>query len=1560
MDTPHAQGYHGTSASAAAAAADHSTLRGRSSTIHDMFSDIGSSFHSPSTANSGTAAGRSSSRFPHANLCRPTASASASSSRRGTLMLSARESLAAVHGDGRGQPIIDVNVLEAAVSAAAAASAAPGAGGGPGSGSGMAAGAPVREWSARPECNSASRELSKAELASIWAYPESSTALGAGTSTGTGRGMGMSLSMDGVGGTTASPTTTNTTSSSSNHNHNHNTASKSLSSTPRLDSGTPLAPGSIAALTHDLQLLGVHEGGRGSRVDHINDNPCALPAPSLGRNRASTLAGSSARVGIDLHFSNSLSNLAADTHHTALVFGGATSVMGSQGTGASASPSNAVRRYATQARAQQRGLPFSIGSLAVSPRMSELPVSVSDVGEQDDYFTTGILRTSQPAATSSSSSAGAGNSGGGSPSAGAGASSPAGISQPLASVALMNRLGSLNGTAAAAASQGQRPRASTMLPSSSPPSSASADGPLAHARSPSSANQSQSQSSDESSSSRHGSNGFEHLLRSSTSSSSTPATMYALELSSSLQGFDDHLGSTESMHASAPGAGIGGSGGGGIGRARAGTLAALSGPGSRQRAEREMLRMVSHNASSASAVAAALDVAVAGGRASPGTSSSGGGALFRPPLLEEGVWHDAALGSRQASVQAWSGNASVEEVEAPVASDGAAGSGSGSRTGGGNLILSRSLWIGNLDPGVTAQDLMHAFAGYGAIESLRLLAEKDCGFVNFKETEDAKRAREDVLTRLGGMIPTISGKQAHPVRIGFGRIDTPGATGANWPYVGANSQATAVLSAAANAEVDGPATRALWLGSIPATTSQAVLLNIFTQYGPVESVRVLSQKNCAFINFERLEDSVRARKALNGREILGPEVGTVRVGFAKAPPRAGEEGSATTAGPVGAPSTSVFGSSNADRAMLDLLAKHHQQLKGALQADRQAPQSQQDVASVQVGSASSGNNNHFSAVARERNAAQGLVSASNSIAPSSDKGGIPLPPDMVPRAFFQEQQDILRELDGNSADEVDIDLASRPPVTYYASIPSITDAATGRRFDSAQLRDFRKSLDSPHSTQRDVDAIATLFIGDIIELSSDYIGNTLVQKFFERGSEEIKLALLERLAPFLAMIGTHKNGTWAAQKIIDCARGPQQLNRIVQHLQPYIPPLLLDQFGNYVVQCLLPYGSPISDCIFDAMFDRTWEIAQGRFGARSMRACLESSAVTKSQQKRVALAVIFNAVPLATNPNGALLLTWLLDTSEFTGRYRLLAPRFTPHLHHLCTHKLASLTVLRIITQSADPEASKLLVTTLFETGAHPVYEQILNDQIHGSQFIAKVLAGSAMDASKKPAYAEAVRKVLQDRDLINVPAYRRLVEEVGLAPSNSNSGGTGDLHLGKLASPLPAPRWDGLPMLPSLSTSTALNSSAWQRGPPQGLMTRGAHGHPVVPVMQPSATLSLPSTSMPLMQAPSGLNTSDAYRSPPQPAHLSPWAHLIGSPPAAHAVGHLHSWPPAPTAYSGVPPSALPPGMTEGHHGALAGAAPFAAPTNHSSSPTPLPFHLVVSPASHPSFVQYSGAPRH
>lgn len=716
----------------------------------------------------------------------------------------------------------------------------------------------------------------------------------------------------------------------------------------------------------------------------------------------------------------------------------------------------------------------------------------------------------------------------------------------------------------------------------------------------------------------------------------------------------------------------------------------------------------------------------------------------------------------------------------------------------------RSLWIGNLTIPMTGQDLMQAFAPYGAIESLRLLPDKDCGFVNYVEIADAVRARDDVMNRLHGRVQFGSSGTTCAVRIGFGKIDAIQDTSLNMsgtqrqrnrspsrsPAIGGGGPGSPF--GLALEKDDTQPTRALWIGSIPSTTTTAQLLSVFQPFGPVESARVLTHKNCGFINFERLDDAVRARSLLNGRDVLGVQVGAVRVGFAKVPSKMSLEEAQYGDG--------FNGVSAAGAEQLDAL-------KGAacVSGERQAAVPQ-DISSYRSQLAldllhgqQARHQGHDEPVAVDQRTALALsqthsaqhsgLSASNSIVPSSDKGGVPLPTEMRPRASVTDLQLLMEALSASEdpqtiQDHVAAVSQFRPPATYYTSIPPVNDTPGSKRFDTMKLREMRKAIEQGQYSSADVDNLAVSLLDSIVDLASDYIGNTLVQKFFERCSESVKTAMLELVGPHLASIGVHKNGTWAAQKIIDTSQQPGQKALIAHHLRPFLPPLLLDQFGNYVVQCVLPYcsepeaGTPHrcgSDFVFDAVIDRCWEIAQGRFGARSIRACLESPHATPLQKKRVAVAIILNSVPLATSPNGSLLLTWLLENSGLPGRFRLLAPRFTPHIAHLCTHKLASATVLRLVNQRLEPGAAHKILDALFNSPGDVVLDEVLGEKVHGSQFVTKLLAAQQLEPERRHMYAEQTKKIVTSRGYTSVPAYRKLVEDLDLpfvAPVPMVNGG--------------------------------------------------------------------------------------------------------------------------------------------------------------------------------------------
>ena len=143
-----------------------------------------------------------------------------------------------------------------------------------------------------------------------------------------------------------------------------------------------------------------------------------------------------------------------------------------------------------------------------------------------------------------------------------------------------------------------------------------------------------------------------------------------------------------------------------------------------------------------------------------------------------------------------------------------------------------------------------------------------------------------------------------------------------------------------------------------------------------------------------------------------------------------------------------------------------------------------------------------------------------------------------------------------------------------------------------------------------------------------------------------------------------------------------------------------------------------------------------------MRTVLESPYTGRLQLKRAAIAITVNAVALSSNPNGSLLLTWLLETSNLPGRYKLLVPRVTPHLLLLCTHKLATMTILRIVNQKADVQSSQIIVNDIFDERTR-LLEDILSDQLHGVAFISKILASPFVDSSTRPRCCARIRAAL-------------------------------------------------------------------------------------------------------------------------------------------------------------------------------------------------------------------------
>eukprot|EP01118_Nematostelium_gracile_P008347 TRINITY_DN2766_c0_g1_i2.p1 TRINITY_DN2766_c0_g1~~TRINITY_DN2766_c0_g1_i2.p1 ORF type:complete len:542 (+),score=168.79 TRINITY_DN2766_c0_g1_i2:74-1627(+) len=148
---------------------------------------------------------------------------------------------------------------------------------------------------------------------------------------------------------------------------------------------------------------------------------------------------------------------------------------------------------------------------------------------------------------------------------------------------------------------------------------------------------------------------------------------------------------------------------------------------------------------------------------------------------------------------------------------------------------SRSVWLGNIHPDTTESELHSAFQPFGLIEHVKILPAKNCAFVRFIELDAAIRAHSQMF----GF--TVHGQQ---VKIGWGKTEGTGA------------------------ELGGPPPcRNLWLGNINTDVGEEQIRVAFSQFGPIEKIRILPQKNCAFVNFATIEAAIAAKNQMQGVSI---------------------------------------------------------------------------------------------------------------------------------------------------------------------------------------------------------------------------------------------------------------------------------------------------------------------------------------------------------------------------------------------------------------------------------------------------------------------------------------------------------------------------------------------------------------------------------------------------------------------------------------------------------------------------------------------------------------------
>jgi len=190
--------------------------------------------------------------------------------------------------------------------------------------------------------------------------------------------------------------------------------------------------------------------------------------------------------------------------------------------------------------------------------------------------------------------------------------------------------------------------------------------------------------------------------------------------------------------------------------------------------------------------------------------------------------------------------------------------------------LNRTVYLGNIHPETTTEDLCNAIRG-GVIQSIRYMQDKHIAFVTFVDAAAAFTFHQ-VATYQG---LTLNNRR---LKVGWGKNSGP-------------------LSPALALSIHAGATRNVYVGNIEdfETFSVEKLKRDFGEYGDIELVNYLKEKNCAFVNFTNISNAIKAIDAIKNK----PDYANLRIAHGKDrcanAPRSGPQGGGTIRRTSGAP-----------------------------------------------------------------------------------------------------------------------------------------------------------------------------------------------------------------------------------------------------------------------------------------------------------------------------------------------------------------------------------------------------------------------------------------------------------------------------------------------------------------------------------------------------------------------------------------------------------------------------------------------------------------------------------
>ncbi|GAC98020.1 putative RNA binding protein [Pseudozyma hubeiensis SY62] len=164
----------------------------------------------------------------------------------------------------------------------------------------------------------------------------------------------------------------------------------------------------------------------------------------------------------------------------------------------------------------------------------------------------------------------------------------------------------------------------------------------------------------------------------------------------------------------------------------------------------------------------------------------------------------------------------------------------------------RTIYLGNIHPETTTAEICNHIRG-GVLQNIRFIPEKHIAFVTFVDP-NAALAFFHLASYSGIMIHN------RRLKIGWGKHSGP-------------------LSPAIQFAVQAGGSRNVYVGNIddPDFLTEEKIRNDFSQYGEIETVNSLREKNCAFANFTNIQSAIKCIEGMKSH----PDYQNVKISYGK-------------------------------------------------------------------------------------------------------------------------------------------------------------------------------------------------------------------------------------------------------------------------------------------------------------------------------------------------------------------------------------------------------------------------------------------------------------------------------------------------------------------------------------------------------------------------------------------------------------------------------------------------------------------------------------------------------